>query len=305
MSRKFVLQAEVLLLSVQGKSQAPERSKRGNVKMNLNQAIENRISVRKYESELFEDHVLADIQNMIASVQPLYTNIKTRLEFISGKSLGMGFLFGAAKINAPYSIAIVTEQKDGYMQNAGFIGEQMVLGLTDKGIGTCWLGTFDADRVKEAAHVGVGEVITNLIAVGYPFRQKNFRNDVLRAAMGKRKKSIYDIVFHQEWGKSSEDYLNAFPELKKSLQMAILAPSGGNRQPVSVVLQENSVNVYVKNKKNGEIINPWAEMDSGIFTSHVYLCMRDQRINTHFIKQPPVSINVPDEYSYVLTIDFT
>lgn len=270
--------------------------------MNLYEAIENRISVRKYENELFNQQMLDDIRKLLSNVEPLYDGIKIRLEFLSGQSLGLGFLFGAAKIKAPYSIAIVSEQKEGYMQNAGFVGEQVVLGLTDKGIGTCWLGTFDADMVKEAVHLRPREVITNLIAVGYPYRQKNFRNGILRAAVGKRRKSISEIVFFREWGKSSADFLKTVPALGKSLQMAIMAPSGGNRQPVAVVLQKKFILVFVKNKKNGQVINPWAEMDAGIFMSHIYLCLLNQGIGVQITKETSVSADAPEDYSYSATI---
>lgn len=48
---------------------------------------------------------------------------------------------GLWKVDAPYYLAIYSDQEEGCERNAGYLMEQMVLYMTAKGLGTCYLGS--------------------------------------------------------------------------------------------------------------------------------------------------------------------
>jgi nitroreductase len=43
-------------------------------------------------------------------------------------------------IRAPHYIVLTSREGDGYLTDAGFRFEQMVLEATQKGLGMCWVG---------------------------------------------------------------------------------------------------------------------------------------------------------------------
>lgn len=274
--------------------------------MNLYNAIEKRISIRKYENEIFNEETIKLIKEKMLNQIPMYDDIKVRLELIEANSIGIGTLYGLAKINAPYCIVAISETKNGYKENIAFIEEQLVLELTDMGIGTCWLGTYNDKKIREILILNENEIITNVISVGYPFKQKNFSNTIFRNLIGRKRKKDIDIAYYNKWDNDSSKYLNKNEIIKKILNMAILAPSGNNGQPVYVVFDEHSVSFFIKNKKNKLIINSSAELDAGIFISHFYLCLKNENMNPSFFKMNfnDKSCNVPPEFSYIISLNY-
>lgn len=278
--------------------------------MDLYNAIQKRISIRKYGDETFNEGIISQIKQKIMYVKPLYKGIKVRIELIENpeeaNSIGMGFFYGLAKIKAPYSIVAISEVKNGYKENIGFMQEQLVLELTDMGIGTCWLGTFNNERIKQLLSLGEDEQITNVISLGYPLAG-SFRNNGFRNLLGSSRKKPDEMAYCNNWGESASMYLSKNSAIKKALDYSILAPSGGNKQPVYVLFKDSRVLFFVKNKKNGVVINPWSELDAGIFIAHFYLCCKEQKINTSFFNDPDVNENskIPGELSYVISLKFS
>lgn len=272
--------------------------------MNLYNIIEKRTSVRKYQSKDFNNITLDKVRSLLLCANPLYKDIGVRLELVHKdvKSVGMGFLNGHVKIQAPYCLAAVSEKRDGYMENIGFIQEQAVLELTAMGIGTCWLGTFNNELLRQHLKVNDNEVITNVISMGYP-EEKSFRNGSFRKLVGSKRKKDTEITFYKEWGGNSAAFLDRDPLLRKILQASILAPSGGNKQPVNVIITDDSVLFFVKNKKDNVITNPWAAIDAGIFISHFYLCCREESIKTDFYKDSLIGkYKAPSDTSYIISL---
>ncbi|MDD2805209.1 MAG: nitroreductase family protein [Elusimicrobiales bacterium] len=50
----------------------------------------------------------------------------------------------------------------------GIAGEHFVLAAAEQGLGTCWLGWFDAKAAARALGLGRGKKVEVLISVGYP-----------------------------------------------------------------------------------------------------------------------------------------
>jgi hypothetical protein len=278
----------------------------GILGMNLYNAIEKRISIRKYEDEIFDEKTVKEIKEKILKLKPMYEDIKIRLELIEAKPIGIGTLYGFAKINAPYCIVAITEMKNGHMENIGFMQEQLVLELTDMGIGTCWLGTYNDKKIREILKLNDNEKITNVISLGYSFKQKNFYNDVFRNLIGRNRKKETEVAYYRQWGNDIGEYLNKNQYIKKVLHLSILAPSGNNKQPVYIVFNENNASFFVKNKKGDKIINSSAELDAGIFISHFYLCLNNDDIEVSFYEEnsPIKNYNIPSEFSYIISLKY-
>jgi len=74
---------------------------------------------------------------------------------------------------------------------------QMVLAATSEGLGTCWIGSFYEDKVKDLLEIPSGYQVVAMLAVGYP-RKKSL---VELADRPRNRKRAEDIVSHEGFGK--------------------------------------------------------------------------------------------------------
>jgi nitroreductase len=79
-----------------------------------------------------------------------------------------------------------------YQIDLGIAMEHMVLKATELGLGTCWIGWFDEDKVKEILGVPNSIRVSALLAVGYPKDAS--------APRQRSRKPLDKIVFWQTWG---------------------------------------------------------------------------------------------------------
>ena len=103
--------------------------------MNLTEMIYRRKSVRSFTNELVSDEILKKIEEFVDSAKPLYPEIKVKMEIVPRNQV---------KCICPWTtqqlITIFSEDKPGYLENVGFIFQQLDLYIQSIGIGTCWLG---------------------------------------------------------------------------------------------------------------------------------------------------------------------
>ncbi len=74
---------------------------------------------------------------------------------------------------------------------------QMVLAATNEGLGTCWIGSFYEDKVKEALGIPGKLKVVAMLAVGYPREKTDFKAKVMRA---KNRKPMEDILSFEQFG---------------------------------------------------------------------------------------------------------
>jgi nitroreductase len=73
----------------------------------------------------------------------------------------------------------------------GIAMEHMVLKATELGLGTCWIGWFKEDRIKEILGIPGNVRVLALLTVGYPGKGVSAR---------RKRKSLEEIVFRDQWG---------------------------------------------------------------------------------------------------------
>jgi nitroreductase len=80
-----------------------------------------------------------------------------------------------------------------YRIDLGIAMEHMVLKATELGLGTCWIGWFREEKIRELLDIPKKIMVSALLAVGYP----------KEPVMTKRsRKPLRDILFRDRWGKS-------------------------------------------------------------------------------------------------------
>ena len=106
--------------------------------MNLYEAIGCRHSVRKYTDREVTEKLRGQILSYFDKTSRLNDRIRVEA-VIFDNTKKKADVHGLWKVDAPYYLAIYSDQEEGCERNAGYLMEQMVLYMTAKGLGTCGL----------------------------------------------------------------------------------------------------------------------------------------------------------------------
>lgn len=206
--------------------------------MALHEMISKRKSCRSYTGVPVEAAVLEKIKTF--PMKPLYPDIKVHWEIVERKQVKC-----ICPWTTPQLIAIYSEKKEGYLENAGFLFQQMDLYLQSLGLGACWLGMGKMHGKTAPDVPGMQFVI--LLAFGNP-EGEHLRPD----GTGFKRKSLEEIA----------DSLDAH------LEPARLAPSSVNSQPWYFIHEEDTIHVYCAKNSMLAYMN---RIDMGITLAHLYL----------------------------------
>ena len=199
------------------------------------------------------DDELRNIENEFSKLKPLVEDIKVKIRIVKKESILRG---------QEYCILFYSEKKDNYLQNIGYIGEQLDLYLVSKNIGTLWFGIGKPD---ESELDGLDFVI--MMAIAKVDSPDKFRKDMFKS----KRKEISEI-----WtGNSYLDIAN----------IVRFAPSACNTQPWKVESGEKEIKVYRYRKEGKRGIMPknmviyYNQIDIGIFLCFLELCLEHNNIN--------------------------
>ena len=243
----------------------------------LSDAIIKRKSVRKYSSKKFSDAVKAEIAEKIKELSPMFDDAATYFKLVP-ENLIRDELSGML-VTAPYYIIISSDGKDGDLENIGYMAEQLVLKLTEMGIGTCFCGM---GKPKQSSSINGVYGIT--LALGYPAESESFR----QSRSDFKRKNIEDFLL----GDKESDFYLPF------IEAARLAPSAINRQPVLFEMNVSSIDIYRK-KPVMEKMDSMQRVDAGIAAAHIFAVASDKGYGVEFFKK---GTELREKYIYVISI---
>lgn len=254
--------------------------------------IKLRKSVRKYKNEGLKEDDIKIVQNSINEAKSLYNNINTKILFEEDgqkyyktvSSLTKSLFF----VKAPHYLILMSEEKEGYLENIGFIGEQIVLKLAGAGIGTCWIGV-DINDKKFEKNYSQGNNLKYIITIGLGYPQE----DLEEIENSSRKRKKLDEIF------KNTRYKEHF-EGAKALQAA---PSASNRQPWLIYPEDDSWDFYVQSFSGikEEKRNNLAKIDGGIGLAHILM---ESNRKGDMIKFSNEGKKEKEDLNYLTTIKF-
>jgi nitroreductase len=223
------------------------------------QAINSRKSIRNYKDESVSPEDLQKIKNIIKNATPLFSHIPMESFLIeNGEKIHAtfkGLMAKYTKVKAPHYLAFTSEISEGHLENIGFIGEDIVLKLTQLGIGTCWLGSaIKQELFKTIVKVQDKQSYIILIALGYPTEQLKLVESRKRLDKTKVIVGAYDDQY--------EPIIQAF----------IDAPSAVNSQPWKLSINNNKFDLYLENRNilTKKMLKDMNHIDIGIGLNHLY-----------------------------------
>ena len=231
---------------------------------------------RNIGNERITEQELKDIENEFNNTKPLVDDIKVKMKIVKDST--------TCRRGQEYCILIYSEKKDNYLQNIGYIGEQLDLYLVSKNIGTLWFGI---GKVKEKQLDGLDFVI--MIAIAKVDDETKFRKDMYKS----KRKELSEI-----W--NGEYYLDI-------ANIVRFTPSACNTQPWIVDSSEKQLKVhrYRKPGKRGimpvDMVKYYNQIDIGIFLCFLEICLNKNNIK--FERTLHVEENVDNEKNLTATYE--
>ena len=208
---------------------------------------------RNIGNEHLTEEEVKDIEKEFSKLKPLVDDIKVKIKIVKKESILRG---------QEYCILFYSEKKDNYLQNIGYLGEQLDLYLVSKNIGTLWFGI---GKPEEKELDGLDFVI--MIAIAKVDSSDKFRKDMYKS----KRKELSEI-----W--SGDSYLDI-------ANIVRFTPSACNTQPWKVEASNKEIKVYRYRKEGKRGIMPkdrviyYNQIDIGIFLCFLELCLEHNNIN--------------------------
>jgi nitroreductase len=187
--------------------------------MNVYELILKRRTIRKFKQQELPEEVLKKLVNaarvapQAANMQPLkyiVINDEKLLELIFATTSWAGYIRPQGDPQegekpAAYIVILVDTEikKAGYDVDAGAAVENIILTALEAGIGSCWLGAINKDKIKEILSIPDKYIIHTMLALGYPLEEpvmeeengsiKYYKDETGKLHVPKRK--LEDVMF--------------------------------------------------------------------------------------------------------------
>jgi len=147
--------------------------------MEFENAIGSRYSVRKYSSKPVEEEKLLKILEA-GRLAPTAKNMQGQHVYVvrTAENLKKFDHEWCMTFDAPVVLIISMKQELEWISHfskknrgetdAAIVTDEMMLQAHALGLGTCWVGWFDPQKVKEAFNLPDDETVYNLLPLGYP-----------------------------------------------------------------------------------------------------------------------------------------
>ena len=214
-----------------------------------------RESTRSFKKRPVSDRQLAELTGYFSQCARLVPEIKTDIRILGAEagSLLKGCVgYHDLMIEAPHYLVIASEPAPSYLENAGFMGEDLVLKMTELEIETCWITINDeaeagirlglTEDMRVSALIAFGNATTMLPASRLDIKSVS---DILikkRSGFVAPKLAVDRAVYTAKWEESaniSELPINS--SLYQAFIAACCAPSHLNLQRYRFILDGSRV----------------------------------------------------------------
>lgn len=203
------------------------------------------------DKEEMNSEDIEELKGFIATVKPLNPNIKVDICVVPEEDT-------TCKRGAQYCVMFYSEEKDEYLRNIGYMGEQIDLYLASRNIGGLWFGIGKEKVVKKN---GLSYIIMIAIA---KVPEEKFRKDMFKA----KRKTLEEIWIGDE--------LNVAPIVR-------FTPSACNTQPWITENTGDRLLVYRYKKPGKRGIMPadkvryYNSIDMGIYLFMLEICLEHEK----------------------------
>jgi nitroreductase len=140
--------------------------------MEFTEVIAKRRSIRKYKSDPIPDEKMQKLYNALrlapsgANLQDysfIFVMDEEKRKRIASEAGHQKFL-----AEAPVLMVAICDPDPGREFNVAIAVDHMILAATDEGLGTCWVGWFEREPVKQILDIPESKEAAILVSIGFP-----------------------------------------------------------------------------------------------------------------------------------------
>lgn len=284
--------------------------------MNYKKLIEIKKSVRHYKKDFIDGKQLDIIKQYLQDCRKLTDEIEINIKIMNNsdvfEKLDKIAGYNGFMINSPNYIIILSEIKEHYIENSGYIGEEISLKAKEIGIDSCWITFDNSNVIKNKLNINSDKDVTGIIALGYAEKENStvvieatqtekendyYKKASIEYASGKNpsKLGINEIVYIDDWGNGADIEILEERAMLDPFLYAVMAPSSLNRQPWRFILDSEKVILIVR---NDEYINSYEQkIDAGIVMLYFEMIVSTTLFDLRWkFEKPEKNYNIPKEY---------
>ena len=263
--------------------------------------LEKRRSCRIFKEESVESILVAELFTYGYYIKKLNKSIQTKFMFVDKGLLKRPILTGRVGYNgylihAPHYVVLVSEEKDNYLENAGYMMEEFLLKTVELGLASCWLTIEkDEDALKTELGIKASGKIVAIAAFGYPRVPLPYtpKDTAYR-------ESITNFIYKDTWllkppqeELEQRGLIDIFLNLRK-------APSWKNHQPWRFIILKDEVLLCVGGT---EIDKNSIGIDAGIMMLYMENIFMESGIIAEWqentVRDDYSNCNIPPEYKLI------
>ena len=287
--------------------------------MNYLELIENRNSIRDFHKKKVEQSKIDELISFFNS-SPKLIDVDVQI-LVSADDDTASRLSGVAgyrgnTFNAPAYITILSEEKDNYLINAGFVSEHILLKLEEMGLSSCYLTCDDDDIVKKALLIDSDLAVATVIAFGYGKKEKDTTkidihspsNVSISSKSGHiaPKIAVTALAFDSDFNTPynfDDEY--ADPVIADALYAASLSPSFLNHQNYRFVI--NGTHIYLFNQLDEMVTDDdnFLGLGAAMLNFHMILSSKYSGIGNWSLDVSNIKYDFknPSDYTLVAVLD--
>lgn len=287
--------------------------------MNYLELIENRNSIRDFHKKKVEQSKIDELISFFNS-SPKLIDVDVQI-LVSADDDTASRLSGVAgyrgnTFNAPAYITILSEEKDNYLINAGFMAENLVLELEEMGLSSCFLTSDDSEMIKKVLLINSDLAVATVIAFGYGKKERDTTKlDIHspsnvsisnKAGHIAPKIAATALAFDSDFNTAynfDDEYSD--PVIADAVYAASLSPSFLNHQNYRFVI--NGTHIYLFNQLDNVVPDDDNLLGLGAAMLNFYIILASKysgignwRFDTSDIK---ADFKNPDDYTLVAALD--
>ena len=278
--------------------------------MNYLELVENRNSIRDFHKKKVEQSKIDELISFFNSstklidvdVQILVSADDDTASRLSGVAGYRGNTF-----NAPAYITILSQEKDNYLINAGFMAENLVLKLEELGLSSCFLTSDDSEMIKKVLLINSDLAVATVIAFGYGKKERDTTKLDIHSpsdvSISNKAGHIAPKIAATALAFDSDEYSD--PVIADAVYAASLSPSFLNHQNYRFVI--NGTHIYLFNQLDNVVPDDdnllglgAAMLNFHIILSSKYSGIGNWRFDTSDIK---ADFKNPSDYTLVAALD--
>jgi len=244
--------------------------------------------------------MLEQIQSLINQAQPLIetNHLEVLIRDVTpGEDLAVLIGGYGRFISPPHYLVPVISGQSHLLEDWGYRVEDVVIRLTELGLGSCYVGAFPKEpSVLARFGFNAPARIGALVAFGRPARSLGGRtvNSLIRSGVGATRKLPAERIFFQD---SFENPTQPPNDIEFLIEAVRQAPSAVNAQPWRFLWHQKKLYLFVtrnNRRYGGTVTQQYRLVDGGICMRHVTLALEAFGKSGHWFPYSANSIQFPN-----------